>query len=118
VEGAASIADEGLGEPQVASRERWNPTNDQGDIQLSVARASSVDRLIRRHETGAGLRERRESAQRHLDMQHYGVDCAQGLQPVAVAVFQLLPANDDPDARPCRVTPKTPESGGAGCAIR
>lgn len=107
VEASVAISEEGtVGAPSETCGERWTPTRQPGDIQLGVARSSTTDRLVRRHELAVGARERKESAQRNLSLQHYRTVCAQGLEPVAVAVFQLIPACENPDARPLSCDPE------------
>jgi CRISPR-associated protein Csb2 len=78
---------------------RWQP-DPNGDAQLWVTQRGTTDGLERRHTTPVQPRETRKPAQRWMRRIAYTDDAPRAMQPVATCIFQIYPANDDPDASP------------------
>jgi CRISPR-associated protein Csb2 len=93
VEVSLSIVDEPPARPLV----RWQPQT-TGHTTLWVPKAGTTDGLEERHHEVVPPRQSKRPAQRWMKAVHYSDGGPQSMQPVAVAIFQLFPDNDDPDA--------------------
>jgi CRISPR-associated protein Csb2 len=93
VEVSFSVVEEPMPLPLV----RWQP-NPDGEAQLWVAKAGTTDGLETRHKAIVPPRESKKPAQRWMRSVSYSDDGPQAMRPVATAIFQLFPDNDDPDA--------------------
>jgi len=76
---------------------RWQP-GPSGDALLWVTKTGTTDGLEERHTAIVAPRETRKPAQRWMRRVAYADDAPRAMQPVAIAIFQLFPADDDPDA--------------------
>lgn len=76
---------------------RWQP-DPGGDALLWVSKRGTTDGLEERHTAIVPPRETRKPAQRWMRRAAYADDAPRALQPIATAIFQLFPADDDPDA--------------------
>jgi CRISPR-associated protein Csb2 len=76
---------------------RWQPSSG-APARLWLAREGTSDALERRYRTPVAPRERKPPAQRWMIAQPYARICPQPRSPVQVMIFQVFPANDDPDA--------------------
>lgn len=93
VESSAAIHDEACQDDLA----RWQPTS-FGPSVLWLAREGTTDALERRHRAPVAPRERKPPAQRWMTAQPYALSCPQPRAPLHVAIFQVFPASDDPDA--------------------
>jgi CRISPR-associated protein Csb2 len=76
---------------------RWQP-DPNGDALLWVTKPGTTDGLEERHTAIVAPRETRKPAQRWMRRVAYADDAPRARQPIAIAIFQLFPADDDPDA--------------------
>lgn len=86
-------------EPKSARLVRWTPQRD-GDTFLWVPREGTTKGLCRRYEERPKWRQLKSAAQDWMERQGYSDDAPRPRQPVEVAIFQLFPDDDDPDAVP------------------
>ncbi len=84
-------------EPESKALVRWQPDLG-GDTDLWVPKSGTTDGLEKRHTTKVNERETRKPAQRWMHLVRYSDDSPRTMQPVATAIFQLMPADGDPDA--------------------
>ncbi len=76
---------------------RWQP-NPGGDALLWISKRGTTSGLKERHAAVVPPRETRKPAQRWMRRVAYADDAPRALQPIATAIFQIFPADDDPDA--------------------
>lgn len=76
---------------------RWSPGM-AGDTELWTATSGTTNGLKKRHETPVPPRETRPPAQRWMRLVRYSDDAPHAVQPIASAIFQIFPDNDNPDA--------------------
>ncbi len=93
VEVSPSIVDE----PPARALVRWQP-QPTGHTTLWVPQAGTTDGLEERHHEVVPPRQSKRPAQRWMKALRYSDGGPQPMQPMAVAIFQLFPDNDDPDA--------------------
>ncbi|MHC1769939.1 MAG: type I-U CRISPR-associated protein Csb2 [Verrucomicrobiia bacterium] len=84
-------------EPESKALVRWQP-DPNGDADVWVPKSGTTDGLELRHTTKLNERETRKPAQRWMRRVRYSDDSPRAMQPVATAIFQLMPADGDPDA--------------------
>jgi CRISPR-associated protein Csb2 len=94
-----------MAEPKSLPLVRWQP-NPDGEAQLWVPKAGTTDGLEARHKAIVPPRESKKPAQRWMRSVCYSDGGPQAMRPVASAVFQLFPDNDDPDANPLSCDPE------------
>lgn len=94
---------------------RWQPTS-VAPGRVWLARDGTTDALERRYRTPVAPRERKPPAQHWMTAQPYARTCAQPRLPVQVTIFQVFPANDDPDATALSCDPES--SGSWRAALR
>ncbi len=92
--------------PELASMPlvRWQ-ADPSGQAVLWTPRAGTTDGLIKRHSSEVPPRQTKVPAQRWMRSTHYSDDAPRAMQPVAAAIFQLLPEEDGPDANPLSCDP-------------
>lgn len=111
VEVSAQIVDELSPSPLI----RWWPASAAAH-RLWLAQDGTTDALERRFRTPVAPRERKSPAQRWMIAQPYSPVCLHPRPPVYVAIFQILPMSDDPDASPLSCDPEL--SGRWRAAVR
>ncbi|MCI0537746.1 MAG: type I-U CRISPR-associated protein Csb2 [Verrucomicrobiales bacterium] len=84
-------------DPEQQPLVRWQP-DPGGHAELWVPKAGTTDGLEERHTSKVNERETRKPAQRWMRLVRYSDDSPRAMQPVATAIFQLMPADGDPDA--------------------
>lgn len=94
---------------------RWQPAS-VAPSRVWLARDGTTDALERRYRTPVAPRERKPPAQRWMTAQPYARTCPQPRLPVQVTIFQVFPANDDPDAVALSCDPES--SGSWRAALR
>lgn len=92
-------------EPTPLPLVRWQP-NPDGEAQLWVPKAGTTDGLEARHKAIVPPRESKKPAQRWMRSVCYSDGGPQAMRPVATAIFQLFPDNDDPDANALSCDPE------------
>lgn len=85
---------------------RWTPQPD-GDTFLWVSREGTTKGLCRRYDEPPKWRQLKPAAQDWMERCRYSDDAPRPRQPVEVAIFQLFPDNDDPDAIPLSCDPES-----------
>ena len=85
---------------------RWTPQPD-GDTFLWVPREGTTKGLRRRYDERPKWRQLKPAAQDWMERRPYSDDAPRPRQPVEVAIFQLFPDNDDPDALALSCDPET-----------
>ncbi len=85
---------------------RWTPQPD-GDTLLSVPREGTTKGLCERYQERPKWRQLKPPAQDWMEHRRYSDEAPHPRQPVEVAIFQLFPDNDDPDAVPLSCDPET-----------
>ena len=93
---------DGNQQPLSDSLEIWRPSAETEDVCLLTARPESTSELMAEFQASAkGIaRGAKRPARLFLREQSYSRDAAEGLQPVHVAVFQILPDSGNPDELP------------------
>lgn len=86
-----------VSEPESKTLVRWQP-DPGGQAELWVPKAGTTDGLEKRHTAKVNERETRKPAQRWMRLVRYSDDSPRAMQPVATAIFQLMPTDGDPDA--------------------
>lgn len=84
-------------EPKSLPLVRWQ-VDPSGDTELWVAKIGTTRGLEERYTTKVPPRESKKPAQHWMRSVRYSDDSPRAMQPVASAIFQLFPDNDDPDA--------------------
>lgn len=85
---------------------RWTPQPD-GDTYLWVPRKGTTGGLCSRYHEPPKWRQLKPGAQDGMERHRYSDDAPRPRQPVEVAIFQLFPDNDDPDAIALSCDPET-----------
>lgn len=93
-------------EPKGVRLVRWTPRPD-GQTFLWVPREGTTKGLRRRYDERPKWRQLKSAAQDWMQRHGYSDDAPRPRQPVEVAIFQLFPDNDDPDALPLSCDPET-----------
>jgi CRISPR-associated protein Csb2 len=86
--------------------ETWRPAQGTPDLDLWVPATGTTDRLIERHTARVPVRTRKPPASRFLRSQGYLREAAEGLIPVHVSIFQLIPKTNNPDELPLSCDPE------------
>ncbi len=105
VEGQILLGEVPSGENDVGN-EKWWPRNQDFEVDLLVARRGTTDDLIRNHAQVVPARTRRSPASRFLRRQGYARGAVEGLRPIYVSLFQLVPITDNPDELPLSCDPE------------
>lgn len=93
---------DGKEEPVNGALEIWRPSTQAEDACLLTARPESTKELLEEFHASAQRIERgaKRPARLFLRAQSYAREAAEGLQPVHVALFQILHDNGNPDELP------------------
>lgn len=86
-------------ETEIASLVRWTP-QPNGETFLWVPRKGTTKGLCDRYEEPPKWRQLKPAAQDWMERRPYSDDAPRPMQPIEVAIFQILPDNDAPDAVP------------------
>ena len=96
-EDRAEVSLEIVCQPESRTLVRWQP-DPGGNDDLWVPKAGTTDGLEERHTAKVNERETRKPAQRWMRLVRYSDDSPRAMQPVATAIFQLMPDDGNPDA--------------------